>query len=210
MFIITADTVMDRCWESVQNQDYPNYFVHVNVKEPKYRLGGLLKDKDILDNREDARKKVLAMEADLYLILDSDIVLPKHAISEFVKQMDSGSIKVIAGWVPGIQPEYWVGGYAVDGDKYIRIDKWQPSVTMVDVVPVGCVMVARDVLEKVQFRVWDKPLNVIDLRSGSPHMLYDECCDFSAQVSQMKTPMFLDGDVVCEHLAHNQEEAVCH
>src|SRR5438552_838686 len=94
--IITERDVMTESMEAVLGQDYPNFDLMVHARrgrlkcEDERRAPGMraatTKYLNCSDNRERARKMALASDADKFLFVDSDIVLPPGAISELAKQ----------------------------------------------------------------------------------------------------------------------------
>src|SRR3954468_23500325 len=102
--IITADQVKPQCWQSILDQDYPNFDCLVHIRKPKINSVDddssaehkylVKKYVNCTDNREVARKIALASDAERFLFVDSDVVLPKNAISELMKQ----PFDVQGGW----------------------------------------------------------------------------------------------------------------
>src|SRR3954466_2512570 len=96
VIVITADRVLPQCWEAIMKQDYPRFDLLVHVRKPKLEeidgnqpeaIKAIIKKYiNCTDNREAARKIALASDAERFLFVDSDIVIPSGAIAEMVRQ----------------------------------------------------------------------------------------------------------------------------
>jgi len=140
ILIPTKDTVDPKCLEAVHSQDYKNYSVLVNRKE-----GNGSRIKSIIENRQELRKRALASDADYFLWLDSDVVLPKDALSRFMAN-----------------PRPLLGGQYPMGNRW-SVGSFENGVLMplkmptgidlkVDHLSFGCIMMSREVLEKIDIR----------------------------------------------------------
>jgi hypothetical protein len=90
-------------------------------------------------------------------------------------------------------------GKFVDDNAMHSFKEVVPSVTEVDVIGMGCVMVSREVLEKINFEdSLEKDARLV--KSQVADFLVDECFTFSDQVQLAGYKIYADGDVVCKHL----------
>ena len=230
-FVITKDYVKKECYESLLNQDYPKYDIMVHTQKPEYEdeIKYIEQSVNIAKNREAARKIALTSDAEYFLIIDSDIVIPKNAISEFVKQLTTNSVitremkkyikrlggkignrkkHCLAGWYKRANlidvkkkdktlSDTWIMVNFVADNKVFRLPQPQNSLVKVDLAGLGCVMVSRELLKKIQFKSGiDKEIEDV----GEGTMLLDESGDFSNQVYSLGYDIYADGDVVCDHL----------
>src|SRR4051812_3493264 len=89
--IITKDFVEFECMQAVINQSYANYSWMISGMKPTFTTGKYVERlyKNCSQNREFARKMALASDADYFLFVDSDIVIPPGAVEEFVIQVEA-------------------------------------------------------------------------------------------------------------------------
>src|SRR5438132_14208485 len=108
VIVPTNDYVESGCWDSVLAQDYPHYTVMVSViKEVPPRMQ-LEKSVRSTVNRNYAAKMALASSADYFLFVDSDIVLPAHAITSMEAQLRLAGMDIVGGWYEMLASPAWV------------------------------------------------------------------------------------------------------
>ncbi len=225
--IITDNQVESACLQSVKAQDYE----YIIVKEPSEKLDDhyiINKYKNCSRTREKARQQALKTQADAFLFLDSDIVIPSHTVTEFILQSESikiqtgmmpitpggGIIKmqkedrkprVLGGWYKVRNDPYgrYVAGKFVDDNVFINFRKPERSLIAADLVGLGCAFIPRIILEKVSFK-HGCDFAVKNGLNGET-MILGECGIFATDVQDAGYELFMDGDVVCEHLERNQE-----
>ena len=178
---------------------------------PKYSF-------NVAENKEYLRKMALASDAEYFLFVDADVVLPEHAISEFVLQLtakepDPTLLKMaeeITGKKSVFIPKKAIAGYypMKDGNEYIMarfvadntvymLTVVEKSLTKIDFAGLGCLIISRDVLEKVTIRGGcDKSIK----RTDGLEVLTDDSIDFCDQIFEQGVQLWADGSVVCKHL----------
>jgi hypothetical protein len=166
-------------------------------KEPLDIISEKSKVKNIVLNRNEARTKALATDADYFLWVDGDIILPKDAVKNFLKYVEKGQ-KFLGGWYRKVMSPDWVAAMVIDNQSTLQYYKTpQLGLTQVDLMGCGCMFMAREVLEKIEFRNGtDK-----DFRdtSGKTYF-YAECLSFCEDAKKIGYIPTLCGDVICEHI----------
>jgi glycosyltransferase involved in cell wall biosynthesis len=216
VIIITKDYVMKKCYESVLRQDYPNFSVMISSSKPEQLHQDPVTNRwfNLAKHRSYARKLALASDVDYFFWVDSDIELPKYALSNLMKQLNPPvfderhweNIKkmfpdrditpkqkhIIGGWYPLNKTAWNCSSWVADNtiSSYL---KPQQSVIRVDKIDMGCVLMAREVLEKVDFKngfsiVVNKNINAC------------ECLMFARDAQDAGYELFMDGSVICKHL----------
>jgi GT2 family glycosyltransferase len=190
----TKDGVSQKGAESLLNQDYEDYSVLVSVMRPKTMHEDKEKDKflNIAQNRNHLRKLALASDADFFLWVDADVVLPKYAITELLK----ANQHIVGGWyAEGKGTRYVVGKWIADNvcTSFPRVQK---SVVKVDYVGLGCCLMSREVLSKVEFEAGTDKFCKDEF--GNEYFLGD-CLSFCNKAFELGYNSYADGDVICIH-----------
>lgn len=198
IIVITDKHVMPRCYNSLLEQDYPNFLVSVVAKRPVFQHSDTTKLKylNCVDNRNEARRMFLGSDSDYCLFVDSDIVLPKNALSLLM----SHGKDVMGGWYQEINSDRWIAGRWIADNTFFNFRQIQPSVVKTDVVGMGCALVSRKVLEQVSFK---PAIDVILKDESGVSLILGECGAFGNDVAEMGFNLYMDGSVVCEHLIRN-------
>ena len=181
---------MSECWDSAINQDYPICSVMVHVDKP---VAGH-KTMDSAMNRNAMRNMALHSDADNFLLLDSDTVLPLDAVSRLI----SHNLDIVGGWYPFLnRPGMWVMAKRV-GNCYNNFNYPVPGLSEVDTIGLGCMLISRKVYQTIEFNAGLLPGDEIEvnglpgLRGISARWAHD------AQKAGFK--LFADGGVICKHL----------
>lgn len=206
--VITKDRVEPECLESVLNQTHPDVAWLISGKRPQFEDENPTARLylNCADNREAARKMALASDADYFLFLDSDIVLPTYAVAEFVTQAQNGK-HIIGGWYPilGDARNRWVCGNWVADNVFVNCKCPEPSLIRVDVVGIGCMFISRQALSDLPF---EPGVNLECLNEYGRRMLLGECGIFGNAAAEKGYAMYMDGEIVCRHLTRAELEPV--
>ena len=196
--VITDKYVMRECYDSLFEQDYPNFVVNVVAKKPPFQHNDTTKFKylNCVDNRNEARRMFLGSDSDYCLFIDSDIVLPKKAL----RLLMSHDKDIMGGWYKEIGSDRWIAGRWVADNVFLNFREIQPSVVKVDMIGMGCALVSRKVLEQVSF----KPAIDVWLKDESgKSLILGECGAFGNSAHEKGFNLYIDGNVVCKHLMRN-------
>src|SRR4051812_1893849 len=122
--IIAKDHVMPECWGSVLQQRYEDFDVLLHVRKPRCQHPDPVKKKylNCADNREAARRLALGSQAQRFLFVDSDIILPGDAIAELVKQ----PFAVQGGWYRIQESDRYACGRWVGDNLFVNLYRVEP------------------------------------------------------------------------------------
>jgi glycosyltransferase involved in cell wall biosynthesis len=217
IMIPTYREVPKECWDSVINQDYQDFDILINKKEQRHEDRAF----DIIDNRNEIREKALETDAEYFLFVDDDVVIPRDTISNLITQMDrkcttmdfpGGDGKIIPKGTP-IPEKFIVGGWYQHRDGSWNCGKWvadntfinfkhpEKSVIRVDKIDMGCILLKREVLEKVKFRLEPE-------RKMNNNRYLCSCLMFAIDAQDAGYDLWMSGDVICEHLKKKEEVCV--
>lgn len=163
--------------------------------------------KRIVDSRNALRQYALEKEYDYFLSLEQDVVPP----SDVIQRLLEGKQKVVSGLYfgftnkyefPNIKPGTVVMPVAYklfDNNEKTKEPRLQelrrfginelnpPRKVAVRMAGLGCILIHRDVLEKITFRIEEGRLNTDDRY-------------FSDDTFKLHVPLVLDTSVRCKHL----------
>jgi hypothetical protein len=196
--LITADAVFGRCLDSIvaQKRDVPELDLIVNHRAPeKFSDHPIVqKYENCHRNRNDARARALKTEAEFFLFLDDDIVLPPGALLTLLRQ----NKEVVGGYYPILGTNKFVCGRWVADHTFCNFLCVQPGLVKTDTIGLGCALISRRVLEQVPFESGTN-LFCRDGRTGE-QMIVGECGLFGNRVADLGIPMYMCGEVLCQHL----------
>lgn len=143
ILIPTKNTIDPECLASVYAQDYENFSVMVNKKkaDPKKTYY-----QNVVENRIELREKGLKTDADYFLWVDSDIILPPDAVTAFLKKPEP----LMGGYYPIDATRFCVG--KIKEGILENFTAVTPEKTEVDHIAFGMMIMSREVLEKVKIR----------------------------------------------------------
>lgn len=190
------------CLKSAISQDYKNFTVMIHLKKPivDQSMDHKMVYFNCTDNMNEARKIALNSDAEKFLFVDSDILLPPGAISELVKQNKD----IIGGWyqlkdVEGNLTNVWSCGSWGGDNLFVHRMAVGPSVIKVDMVGHGCMMVSKKVLKQIPFRHGlDMTCNFAVM--GNKKGQLGACAVFGNDADEKGFALYMSGDVVCTHM----------
>lgn len=165
--------------------------------EERKNLGGCNEEANRCMNiaraRNVARDLALRYDAGHFLFLDSDVVPPR----DVVEKLSRHCLPVVGGWFPARGRAFWVGGRWVADNVLLQFPRPIPGLTRTDLISLGCTLLQRCVLERFEFEAGvDK--YCFDIHKNA-RFLADSGA-FSNRLVDSGIGMFLDGNVVCQHL----------
>jgi hypothetical protein len=193
--IITKDSVRPEALTALED-NRPDGIL-ISQAEPVRLSDDRLKNKNLncARNRNLARELALRHNADHFLFLDDDIVLPTGAIANLLSHQKP----IIGGWFPILNSDRWVGGRWVADNTFYNFRRPERSVVRTDLVPLGCCLMNRAVLEQIEFE-GGIDRECVEAGCGQRALL-GECLAFSNRAADLGWPLYLDGAIICEHLA---------
>lgn len=204
--IITKDTVRKSCMDSVKAQDYKDFEILVNVKEPRYKhIDSNAFDESMKrcmitylncsENREEARKKALKSDAEYFFFVDSDVVLPRNAISEFMKQ----PFDVQGGWYNVRHEHRYTCARWVADNVSINLYHVEPSLVKVDSIGMGCAFISRKALRRIYFEHGIDDRATTYMGGKKYHLVLGECGALGNLLHKKGIQPYMNGSVVCKH-----------
>jgi hypothetical protein len=220
VLVITCATenLINKARRSVLEQDYPNYETLVLTTKPDAAVS---KCENIIHCHNAARKLALASDADYFAWVDDDIVLPRSALSSLMLQLEQPPVDkrqfkhltslfpnvvisdnpkkhIIGGWFrvkdeDGLLLNFWNCGRWVADNTITNLTAVERSVTRVDKIDLGCLLMSREVLEKVSWRGGE---SLVINHIQHPCI----CLMFARDAQDAGYTLWMDGSVVCEHL----------
>lgn len=201
--IPTGNGVEPECAASVRAQDYPNFSAIVHfapsqkmglAERPNYSMNSTL-------SRQAARKMALASDAEYFLFLDDDVILPKDAILNLVKHRKP----LLYGWYKMIVGKAWVAACWC-AERLVRYRSPQKSLATCEMGGLGCMLVSRKALSQVDFA---PGLNEIVQVETGEMMNLGPCGAFSRDAHVKGFRPLMCGDVICGHKDRKSGAVVC-
>lgn len=153
--------------------------------------------------RNNARIQALETSAEWFMFLDADVVPPINAIDHFLLQ----KTPVRGGWYPikdtqiehqGATFQRWVAGrWVADNVFYNYMEPHRSGLFYSDVLPAGCCMMDRSVVELVPFEHGTQ-YRYTDYATGSIGAL-GECGMFGNRLHELGETTWMNPAVICEH-----------
>lgn len=202
--IITKDYVEDECIKSVVSQDYKDKSWMIYGQDPiendPHYIVNLYKNCSA--TRSKARKLALASDADAFLFMDSDIVLPTNALSNFVLQASNqfGANRIFGGWYEirnDPDKRFTCGRWVADNVYSSYREEILPSLVVTDMVGLGCAFIPRNILQEVDF---EHGCDFVYNDEKGKVCIGGECLALGNRVCEKGYKMYMNGDVICNHL----------
>lgn len=206
--LITKGMPNPQSYESILVQDYPHYdWMMSGVKPVDYHLKDFGETpppetynkriynlyNNCVANRNILRKMALTSDADYFLFMDDDIILPRDALSKMIMHKKD----IMGGWYKMENSTNYVAGAWVADHIFIHYQKPQEHVIKVDTIGMGCALLSRKVVEAVPFEVG---LDRICKDAQENNLLLGECGIFGERAIEKGFMLFMTGDVICGHI----------
>ena len=143
--------------QSIFRQDYPKLDIWFSKGDnPFFDSNGR---HNIAHNYNKARQWVLDNDYDALLTVEADMVIPPNAVSKMVKHADEDNADVVYGLYCFKNTSSWSAfteldvkhGRSLSKDKAKAREIWGQTIDVAG-VGLGCTLIKRNVLEKIEFR----------------------------------------------------------
>ena len=119
------------------------------------------------------------------LFLDDDMLFPPNTIEKLL----SDDVPLVGGlYFARNEPHLPIAYHKVEGNQWVAVTQWKAGLQYVDAVGTGCMLIRRDVLEKME----------------RPYFKFDDVMGedmfFCEQAKKLGYDVVLDADVKCRHL----------
>lgn len=198
VLIPTSDRVEPETMKALKKQTYKNVEALVNKQPPAISTGWPLFNTyyNCTHNMNQMREKALKTEADFFLCLDSDIVLPPTAIQELVLQ----NKPVMGGWYRMVNDRWYVAGKFLASGVLVNWDQVQRDVVRASFVGHGCMLLQRRVLEALTFRHGCDQMALRGDGGPTPQpILLGACGAWGLDCMKAGFDVFMNGNVKCGH-----------
>jgi hypothetical protein len=176
----------------------PLIFLHCPLIAFGYSLA---KDKDLTIARGRTKGMRKAMneypEAEFLLFLDADVLPPEHAIETMLMKKK----KVISAWIPR-RGGGWVGGLWELPHVFAHFPGPMSGLTETHIVTLGCTLVHTSLLKNYYFGPGDR---AVRRKEDGAICRISDSGQFSHEMMQERQTLYLDGDVICDHLVEQTE-----
>lgn len=215
--IFTDGRLYNSVYKAACRQDYPETSVLISVRKPNKNLD---KHGNITAHLNYARRLAKNSDADYFFFVDSDILLPKYAVSNLMKQLEQppldtkcfahlekqfGKLEykkkhIIGSWVKlGFKngKTLWNPSRWIADNTLTSLTSVEKSVVRVDKIGSGCLMMSREVMEKID---WKSGGGIeVNIANGK-HSHPCQCVIFGIEAQDLGYELWMDGSVVCKHL----------
>lgn len=184
ILIPTKDKVETACLEAAYGQNYDNFSVMVNRRAAEPTKN---KFQNIVTNRIELQERALKTDAEWFLWLDYDVIMPNNTISIF---MDNPK-PIMGAWCP--MGNGWNIGTVKDG-VLKNLDTYSPVEIPVNHIGFGALMVSREVMEKIKIRYsFDEKC-----KSYEGYVSKCECFAFCEDAEKLGYEVIAK-PIICEH-----------
>lgn len=182
-------------YQSALSQNYADYSLMVHAEKPHYVHPDtqIAKYYNCSHNRNSARKMALSSDADYFLFVDDDTLLPSNAIPSLIAEDKD----IIGGWYKMINGDKWIAGRNKKG-HLVRFTTPKKEVIEVDMIGMGCALFSRRALINLEFE-HGQDRQVLDEKGEFMNM--GECLALGLLAQSKGYTLFMHGDVICEHLS---------
>lgn len=216
ILIPTPDSVDRKAEKALLAQDYPNFeiLVYVQKRQNLHKDFEINRNMNIVNARNAMKNLAVKTDADYFMWLDSDIILPQGALTKLMLQLEQPAYdprkwellqerfsgKNIAPTKKHIVSAYYVhrksfqynASILIADNTLVGINVPTASLIRVDKIDFGCMIVSREVFEKINYKTgyhWK-----INELTG-----VCECMMFCNDAVELGYELYMCGDVICKH-----------
>ncbi len=199
VYVKDTGDIVPGCLEAIHAQDYRDFtlLVHEMKAIPLNDSPQKNKSENITRNRNYVRPMALASGAEWIMWIDSDVIIPPNAISDFMKCADEKGSKLMGGWYKKINSPDWVACRWIKPGVVRYFKEPVKGVIEADLVGIGCSMMHRSVLQKLEFRTAVEEYNKDE--AGNTYYT-GNCFSFCEDAKALGVRPYLVGSIVCEHV----------
>lgn len=194
--IPTRKFVEPDCLRSINHQTYSDYSVAIHALAPVFLHAEPERNRvlNVVRNRNIMRNMALKTDAEWFFWVDSDTVVPSHAIDTFMKYKK----EFMGGWYKKKDNSTWVSGnFNKEGLFVFQKDLPEGLFFKTDLLGLGCAFMHRTVLEKIEFDGGvDRNMDSID----GGKFFFAECAMFSESAQKIGVMPTMIREVICEHI----------
>ena len=130
-----------------------------------------------------------------FLFLDDGVYLPENAISEFLKE----GKEIMGGWYQNEGSSVWNVLKEEKNGHFSFFTKPEKGTIEVGALGLGCLMIHRPTLEKMEFNPGFENTSLIDgiTQKGEPFPQMGDSIAFSFSAKKIDQKIFMIGNVVC-------------
>jgi len=192
---IIRDYIERECYESLLHQTYPDCSILIHQVSPIRFYEDVAKNKmaNVVRNRNMLRQAALATDSTHFMMVDSDTVLPLNCIEILLSREKD----IISAWCPMVSGG-WIAARWV-GKEIVHLQH-EEGIREVDMAPLGCMLVKRDVLEQIPFTAATEEYTSCKGKT----MFMGETAKFGLDAKKKGYKLFMDGSLICKHLLKDQ------
>jgi hypothetical protein len=218
--IFTNGKLYKGVYDAAISQDYPECSVIISVRKSDIKKSSC---ENQVDHMNYVRHLCESSDADYFFFIDSDLIIPKNAVSNLILQLEQPEINlelfshlknnfaeiqipskkhIIGGWYKLAEkkkktPTLWSPSRWVADNTLVSLTSIEKSVVRVDKIASGCIMMSREVMEKIPWR-----LDHVDINEHiGGHLHPCRCAFFGIDAQDAGYELWMDGSVVCKHLS---------
>ena len=192
------DYIERACYEALRRQTFTDRAIIIHQLDP-LQLDSLPPKNKTLNsvrNRNEMRKAALGTDSTHFLMVDSDTVLPLNALETLL----SRDKDIISGWSLMANDKKWIAA-RWNGDKLCHYYAPEKGIVEVDMSPLGCMLIKREVLEKIKFEDGLEEF----IKDGDGKNIYKGItAKFGENAQKSGYKLYMDGDVICQHIRKEQ------
>lgn len=221
IIIFTDGNLPRKVYKATLAQDYPETSIIISIRKPDSKKS---KQDNIIEHMNYSRQLAKGSDADYFFFVESSVVLPKNAVTNLMCQLEQPEINpnaflalergfgkieapkkkhIIGGWYKllnkhGKIPTLWSPSRWIADNVLISLLYVERSIVRVDKIASGCIMLSREVMEKI---TWRSGANVKVNEENGTYSSPCMCAMFGIDAQDAGYDLWMDGSVVCKHLS---------
>jgi|SRR5882724_2123397 len=204
VYVKDTNDILPRCLEAIKSQTYKDFSLVIHEMKPIHftHNQSINGSENVVRNRNYVRKMALASDAEYFIWIDGDIIIPPNTFEDFIDISKKHGEKLLGGWYKARYGDIYVSGRWDDNGLLIKTNQVQEGITWSHLIGIGCSMIHRSLLEKLEFRTGCDQLSKDE--NGFTYYVGD-CLAFCEDSRRLGVLPKLVGSIVCEHIHDNQD-----